>query len=177
MYLEAGDYAKGVFNQGFDIASTTFDGAKKTVGSIYESVSGGIDKLDKLERPEMPEWMQNIIKFGGKEDGERGSGAGGEGGAGGGRKKPDGGKNPYVAAGAVTAGAYVYTPEEDARNAVQAAKDDQMMLLTKKMIEIRNILSRVGQTQAQTLQLPSIVVIGSQSSGKSSVLEAIVGQT
>lgn len=47
------------------------------------------------------------------------------------------------------------------------------MLLTRKMIEIRNILQTVGQSG--TLTLPSIVVIGSQSSGKSSVLEAIVG--
>lgn len=53
------------------------------------------------------------------------------------------------------------------------ARDDQMMVLTKKMIEIRSILQTVGQSNAITL--PSIVVIGSQSSGKSSVLEAIVG--
>ncbi len=48
-----------------------------------------------------------------------------------------------------------------------------MMVLTKKMIEIRNILQQVDQSSS--LNLPSIVVIGSQSSGKSSVLEAIVG--
>lgn len=48
-----------------------------------------------------------------------------------------------------------------------------MMVLTKKMIEIRSILQNVGQSSSLTL--PSIVVIGSQSSGKSSVLEAIVG--
>ena len=48
-----------------------------------------------------------------------------------------------------------------------------MMVLTKKMIEIRSILNTIGQSG--TLTLPSIVVIGSQSSGKSSVLEAVVG--
>jgi replication fork clamp-binding protein CrfC len=50
---------------------------------------------------------------------------------------------------------------------------NQMMILTRKMIEIRHLLHEIGQSK--TLQLPSIVVIGSQSSGKSSVLEALVG--
>lgn len=55
----------------------------------------------------------------------------------------------------------------------RTALDEQMMVLTRKMIEIRSILQRIGQSGSLTL--PSIVVIGSQSSGKSSVLEAIVG--
>jgi replication fork clamp-binding protein CrfC len=59
------------------------------------------------------------------------------------------------------------------REREQFARDEQMMLLTKKMIQIRTLLQSIGQSQ--TLSLPSIVVIGSQSSGKSSVLEAIVG--
>jgi replication fork clamp-binding protein CrfC len=123
--------------------------------------------------PAMPEWMQNIMSFGDKEGpaaGGNGSSNGHNGGAGG---NGNGGKEPYLAAGAATAAAFGYGPDEDSRSPVQAARDDQMMVLTKKMIEIRNILQKVGQTQA--LQLPSIVVIGSQSSGKSSVLEAIVG--
>lgn len=52
---------------------------------------------------------------------------------------------------------------------------DDMLNLTRQMIEIRNILTRVDN-ESETLKLPSIVVVGSQSSGKSSVLEAIVGQ-
>jgi hypothetical protein len=49
-----------------------------------------------------------------------------------------------------------------------------LMLLTRKLIEIRSILLSIGEDSGLTL--PSIVVIGSQSSGKSSVLEAIVGR-
>ncbi|CAG8620690.1 1166_t:CDS:2, partial [Dentiscutata erythropus] len=51
--------------------------------------------------------------------------------------------------------------------------NDQFMNLTKKLIEVRNILMSIDYDEG--LKLPSIVVIGSQSSGKSSVLEAIVG--
>ncbi|KAJ3278623.1 dynamin-like GTPase mgm1 [Borealophlyctis nickersoniae] len=51
--------------------------------------------------------------------------------------------------------------------------DEDLMFLTKKMIEIRNLLKTVDNSANMTL--PSIVVIGSQSSGKSSVLESIVG--
>jgi hypothetical protein len=54
-----------------------------------------------------------------------------------------------------------------------SSQDEQLMLLTKKLIEIRSILMSIDHNE--TLKLPSIVVIGSQSSGKSSVLEAIVG--
>lgn len=51
--------------------------------------------------------------------------------------------------------------------------ENSMINLTKQMIEIRNILTQIESID--TVQLPSIVVIGSQSGGKSSVLEALVG--
>ncbi|EEB07562.1 GTPase Msp1 [Schizosaccharomyces japonicus yFS275] len=53
-------------------------------------------------------------------------------------------------------------------------KDDRMLLFTKKMIEIRNILQEIDD-EKNNIALPNIVVIGAQSSGKSSVLEALVG--
>ena len=55
----------------------------------------------------------------------------------------------------------------------RTGQEHQLLQLTKKLIEIRSVLLSVDQSDA--LKLPSIVVIGSQSSGKSSVLEAIVG--
>lgn len=54
-----------------------------------------------------------------------------------------------------------------------SGQSNELMHLTKKLIEIRSMLLSIDQSDA--LKLPSIVVIGSQSSGKSSVLEAIVG--
>ena len=116
---------------------------------------------------ELPEWLQKVLRI--HEDiGTGGSNAGGDG-------DPKQSKvGAGVAAGA-SAAAYGYekSEDDDPREGDEAARDDQMMVLTKKMIEIRSILQRVGQSS--TLTLPSIVVIGSQSSGKSSVLEAIVG--
>ena len=107
------------------------------------------------------------MRWGEKSEGE------GEGGGSG----PEPPKSKKAAAGAVAASGaafgYDKSSEDDSRSGEQIAKDDQMMMLTKKMIEIRSILNNVGQGGALTL--PSIVVIGSQSSGKSSVLEAIVG--
>ncbi|RKP34214.1 P-loop containing nucleoside triphosphate hydrolase protein [Dimargaris cristalligena] len=55
------------------------------------------------------------------------------------------------------------------------ANQAEFARLIKTLIEIQNTLKTVN-FEKRPLQLPSIVVIGSQSSGKSSVLEAIVGQ-
>ena len=91
--------------------------------------------------------------------GEGESNGGGSGGGGGG------------AAAALTAATVA---SQSAQDGHKEEKDEhQLLQLTKKLIEIRSVLLSVDQSDA--LKLPSIVVIGSQSSGKSSVLEAIVG--
>ncbi|KAL1304413.1 hypothetical protein AAFC00_003411 [Neodothiora populina] len=165
---QAGTYAIDLFGRAKDTATTgarsIFDGAN----SIYDQTRLGWEKTK--DSVGLPEWMQGILS---KEGGE----GGGDGGPDGGPERPQKQESRAGAAtaGAATAAAFALDSdgEEDDRDGETAARDDQMMLLTRKMIEIRSLLQTVGQSE--TLTLPSIVVIGSQSSGKSSVLEAIVG--
>ena len=143
-------------------AGSFFGGAK----DVAEQTMSGWERTK--QNIELPEWAQKILRT----DGASSSDSGGSSGGGGGSPKQSG---SGAAAAAATGAAFGYTqsPEEDERSGERIARDDQMMVLTKKMIEIRSLLQTVGQSNALTL--PSIVVIGSQSSGKSSVLEAIVG--
>ncbi|KAF9128524.1 dynamin-like GTPase mgm1 [Mortierella sp. 14UC] len=82
-----------------------------------------------------------------------------------------------VAAAAAAAAAALAKSKSDEQESPRPSgippHDGDFMLLTKKLIEVRNVLNSIDHND--TLKLPSIVVIGSQSSGKSSVLEAIVG--
>ena len=137
---------EGISSTGWGI----FEGGK----GIAEQMGAGWEKTK--EDTHLPEWLRTMF-----EKGEEG-GPGGE---------PP--KKSAVATAAATGAAFGVDKEDEDRSKGEIARDDQMMMLTKKMIEIRTMLNGVGQSGALTL--PSIVVIGSQSSGKSSVLEAIVG--
>lgn len=163
---EAGNYAIDAFKRAGETAGDTASGIFMELQQIADQTQRGWQRT--TEDAELPEWLQKILRM--NED--SGSGSGSSPGGGGDPKESQAGP---AAAGAATGAAFGYdqSDEGDVRSGLEIAEDDQMMLLTRKMIEIRNILQTVGQSN--TLTLPSIVVIGSQSSGKSSVLEAIVG--
>ncbi|KAF2838178.1 hypothetical protein M501DRAFT_936274 [Patellaria atrata CBS 101060] len=166
---QAGNYALDIFNRTKEGIASTAGSVFDTANTVFHQTKNGFEKTK--DNAELPEWLRKIL--GGKEE-SSGNGKGSSG--------PDGSSNHQqssasaaAAVGGATGAAFGYdkNPEDDPRSEEKIARDDQMMLLTKKMIEIRSLLQTVGQSE--TLTLPSIVVIGSQSSGKSSVLEAIVG--
>lgn len=143
--------------------------AQDWVASTYDKARGA---LEAIELPDfsLGDFFGAAAGAGAAGASAAGSGDGGDGASGGDKNSSGGsggGNNEGV--GLLAAGAALSLEDSDE----DLASDEQMMVLTKKMIEIRQILQRIDQSD--TLQLPSIVVIGSQSSGKSSVLEAIVG--
>lgn len=163
------------------IGGTVAAGGSWVAYKMEQAQNFTLDKLDQLK--DMANGVGDFFKgFGG------GSGAGGGG---------DGGDGAARAMGATAAAALAGDDDETNPRAEQDVDGDEdeetlieedddeefdpndieteteMLNLTRQMIEIRNLLININH---DTLKLPSIVVIGSQSSGKSSVLESIVGQ-
>jgi dynamin-like GTPase MGM1, mitochondrial len=167
--------------------------AQSTVEGAYGAFSETAEGLDL----DAQGWFAAVgdklksLGGGGGGGGERGKGreeekdGGGPGGSAGG----GGGPEPAaVVTGAAAAAATALRTKSRAEESEESEEEEanqsdvdgdtspptDLLGLTRKLISIRNILRSIDQSDALTL--PSIVVIGSQSSGKSSVLEAIVGQ-
>ncbi|OCF33256.1 dynamin GTPase [Kwoniella heveanensis BCC8398] len=186
------------FNSAYNSATDTFSAAAdmsaslgaQLQGKLSETASGVQDSADAFGNGARAWWDAFTSQFAGSPDQQQkdqSSGPGSSGSAkeekwrpGEGPGEPNNnnkGGSEEALLGLMGAAAVVGEVEEkrtDPFSPAPGGKDEhQLLQLTRKLIEIRSVLLSVDQSEA--LKLPSIVVIGSQSSGKSSVLEAIVG--
>lgn len=145
-----------------------------SAADLYDSASDGLKSVTsrvsdvQLPKLQTPQFLKDLLSSSSSWESKDGSGSEGESR---GRQPTPEDKTAIAALIAATLSAPSDPVQENARNGPRA---DELMHLTRKLIEIRSILLSIDQSDA--LKLPSIVVIGSQSSGKSSVLETIVGQ-
>lgn len=146
-----------------------------TVSDMFGSASGVVKDVSsrisdvKLPTFETPDFLKDLFSSsegGGREHGNEDPGSSSR------KKKPDGDDAAALAA-MLAATSLSASDSKAAEDDGSDGRQNGLMHLTRKLIEIRTMLISIDQSDA--LKLPSIVVIGSQSSGKSSVLEAIVG--
>lgn len=147
--------------------------AQGTVNNVSESASNVFDSLvDGIAGLGIADKLRSLGREGGGEDPKGNREDTGD-------KKPSSGED-LAALGLAAAVVKSKALEEDEEvesdkgPSVDTSPPTDLLGLTKKLISIRAVLQSIDQSDS--LKLPSIVVIGSQSSGKSSVLEAIVGK-
>lgn len=162
--------------------SSTFASGSHQVQDSAEAFKNGTKEWWQAVKANLPDLSGSASDSYKSESGEGGDGNGRSGWrAGEGPGEPTGGEGggpggevPGLAALTGALLASVDSKREAEKEGIDpVAQEHQLLQLTRKLIEIRSVLLSIDQSDA--LKLPSIVVIGSQSSGKSSVLEAIVG--
>ncbi|SRR5258708_3698388 len=152
-----------------ETAAGVIGDTSSAVKSITESVSSRLEGFE-LPQVETPQFLRNLFSSGssGNDSESKGSGSHEA------PKSPKDRSPEEAAAVAALVAATLSSPSDSRENREEfGGESSSLMHLTKKLIEIRSVLLSIDQSD--TLKLPSIVVIGSQSSGKSSVLESIVG--
>ncbi|TFK75159.1 hypothetical protein BDN72DRAFT_955170 [Pluteus cervinus] len=147
-----------------DTANVMLDSAKENLKVVQ-------DKMAEIKLPavETPQFLKDLFAKRAEEGGKNGESEREGGSNGSGKGSPE---DQAVIAALVAA---TLSSPSDSKTTERDVDERQngLMHLTRKLIEIRSMLLSIDQSDA--LKLPSIVVIGSQSSGKSSVLESIVG--
>ncbi|KAF8072076.1 P-loop containing nucleoside triphosphate hydrolase protein [Lyophyllum atratum] len=154
------------------------DTAQDFLGTATDGFRAVSSRVSDVKLPSINIETPQVLKdlFASLEAGEKGKGKGREGGEDGeepGKNKRSPKEDAAIAALVAATMSSPSDPKVSEDNGNLDAKQNGLMHLTRKLIEIRSMLLSIDQSDA--LKLPSIVVIGSQSSGKSSVLEAIVG--
>jgi hypothetical protein len=151
--------------------------AQETVTGAFETASDGINtvaarfselKLPELPSVETPQFLKDMFTTREQNDKQKTEDESGNS-----SDSPNRPPNDKAAIAALIAATMSSPSDSKPTDASLNSQRDGLMHLTRKLIEIRSMLLSIDQSDA--LKLPSIVVIGSQSSGKSSVLEAIVG--
>ncbi|KAJ8692742.1 mitochondrial dynamin GTPase Msp1 [Pleurotus ostreatus] len=168
-------YANYKFEEFRKQTASWMSSVQDTAAGIFDTASGGLkavsSRVSEVNLPtlETPQFLKDLFAAQ-----EGGGGKGPEDGGGGSSGKSKG-KSPRDDAAIAALVAATMSSPSDSKSHDSSSPDQHngLMNLTKKLIEIRSMLLSIDQSDA--LKLPSIVVIGSQSSGKSSVLEAVVG--
>ncbi|KAI0775055.1 P-loop containing nucleoside triphosphate hydrolase protein [Trametes elegans] len=168
-------YANYKFEE-FRKKSTDFlSSVQDSVTDVFDSASGVVKDVStrlsdvKLPTFEAPEFLKDFFSSSGGDGKDHGSEDPGSSSS---KRNPDG-DNATALAAMMAATSLSSLDSHAAEGDGADGRQNGLMHLTRKLIEIRTMLISIDQSDA--LKLPSIVVIGSQSSGKSSVLEAIVG--
>ncbi|KAA1467676.1 hypothetical protein DENSPDRAFT_863145 [Dentipellis sp. KUC8613] len=171
-------YANYKFEEFRKTSQGWIDSVKDTASGIYDTASDGFktvaDRASEVKLPgfETPQFLKDLFSAKEGSEKEHGDHKRGESSGSG---RPDGEDAALAAlmAAAMASPSDSKATIEESGGFSSDGRQNELMHLTRKLIEIRTMLLSIDQSDA--LKLPSIVVIGSQSSGKSSVLEAIVG--